>query len=48
MVDGQTLVMVSARLIDARRSTAFILLNPTTATVLGVLVLGEMLRAWNS
>lgn len=43
MVGGQTLVMVSARLIDARRSAAFLLLNPITAAVLGVAFLGENL-----
>jgi len=45
MVTGQTLVMMSARRIDSRRSASFLLLNPLTAAVLGVLVLGEMLTA---
>lgn len=41
LVGGQTLVMVSVRRIDARRSAAFLLLNPLTAALLAALLLRE-------
>ena len=43
LAGGQTLVMMSARLIHSRRSAAFLLLNPLTAAILGVVILGESL-----
>lgn len=42
-VGGQLLVVASVRRIDARRSSAFLLLNPITATTLSALLLGERL-----
>ena len=41
MVAGQTLVMASVRRVRAETSAAFLLLNPITAALLGVTVLGE-------
>ena len=43
LAGGQTLVMMSARRIQSRRSAAFLLLNPLTAAVLGVVILDETL-----
>ena len=40
-VAGQLLTIASVRLIPAARSAAFLLLNPITATILAVLLLGE-------
>jgi DME family drug/metabolite transporter len=43
---GQTLVVMSVRRIDARRSAAFLLLNPLTATVLAAILLDEGLTRY--
>ena len=45
MVAGQTLVMASVRRVRAEVSASFLLLNPITAALLGVTVLGEGLSA---
>ena len=42
-VGGQLFVIASVRRIDARRSSAFLLFNPITATILSALLLGERL-----
>jgi drug/metabolite transporter, DME family len=41
---GQSLVMASARRIQAARTAAFLLLNPVTALVLAAILLGERLE----
>lgn len=41
---GQLLVVASARRIPARRSAAFLLLNPITAAILGLVLLDERLE----
>ncbi|MEQ7123739.1 DMT family transporter [Actinopolymorpha sp. B11F2] len=43
MVAGQTLVMASVRRVRAETSASLLLLNPVTAALLGVTVLGEKL-----
>ncbi|MBF6605091.1 MAG: DMT family transporter [Chloroflexi bacterium] len=42
-VGGQLLIVASVRRIAARRSAAFLLVNPITATVLAAILLGERL-----
>jgi drug/metabolite transporter (DMT)-like permease len=44
-VVAQVLVVGAVRRIDARRSSAFLLLNPLAATLLGAVLLGERLSA---
>jgi probable blue pigment (indigoidine) exporter len=45
MVAGQTLVMASVRRVRAETSASLLLLNPITAALLGVTILGESLSA---
>lgn len=45
LVVGQTLVVVSIRRLQGRRSSAFLLLNPLTAALLGSTLLGEQLSS---
>jgi probable blue pigment (indigoidine) exporter len=45
MVAGQTLVMASVRRVRAEVSASLLLLNPITAALLGITVLGESLSA---
>jgi drug/metabolite transporter (DMT)-like permease len=44
-VVAQVLVVAAVRRVDAQRSSAFLLLNPLSATVLGAVLLGERLTA---